>query len=500
MAGIPRNIGIQFMGDLFHRDISFSLIEVVFGVMALVPQHTLFVLTKREERLGRFIAATTLEECIARVSDMFLQVRSWISCQRVIQTQEVQGWPPRNIITGCSISNQPEADHALPEILRIPGRHWVSIEPGLGMIQELWPYLMPGPITNCEHADPEDGCCTHPEALTPECHPNADCPPIGKGPRRQGLCFVAMGGETGKGARPLYPPAARSVRGQCGDAGVPFYFKHWGEYAPGCDYYRDEDDTRERALDRPNVLVTPSGSLWDIDLEGQPPSGTWIMHRVGRRKAGRLLDGREYNELPEAEMTEEQLTLQPPASFSNPLEVSKYLKKAGWKVEKDTVYRGVKDGKLRAGEDGRFSREAVEKYAAAFLTKAKTRQHLKDTELSRRARQAEIELKEEQTKLARIKIAEREGRMIPREQFAMELAARAATLEAGLKHLVQDRVADWIQLVAGDQAQLPELLRVIHLDLDRALNEYASTREFHVLFEQTEDLTQRRNAAEVKEQ
>ena len=180
----------------------------------------------------------------------------------------------------------------------------------------------------------------------------------------------------------------------------------------------------------------------------------------------------------------EQLTQQP-ASFANVLEVANYLKAEGWKCGKDTVYRGVKAGKLRAMDDGSFTRESVEKYAAAFLTKASTRQHVKDEELSRRARETEIKLKEEQTKLARIKIANLEGRYIPLNQFDLEMAARAGQLEAGLKHWIQDRAAEWIALVAGDQGQVLELIRSMHGDLDRALNEYASTKEFHVLFEAT---------------
>jgi hypothetical protein len=187
-----------------------------------------------------------------------------------------------------------------------------------------------------------------------------------------------------------------------------------------------------------------------------------------------------------------------PVSFAHPLEVTEYLKGQGWKVAKDTVYRAVKAGKLRAGDDSTFAREAVEKYAAAFLTKAKTRQHIKDEEIARDSLEKDNQIKDEKLKALRIKNLEREGRMIPREQFDLELAARAATLEAGLKHLVQDRVAEWIALVGGDQAQLPELIRVMYQDLDRQLNEYASTREFHVLFEVNQETEDRGQTTEDK--
>lgn len=73
--------------------------------------------------------------------------------------------------------------------------------------------------------------------------------------------WVICGGESGPNARPMHPDWARSLRDQCVAAEVPFFFKQWGEWG-----------------DR---------------------GGTW-MGRVGKKAAGRLLDGREWSEVPEA--------------------------------------------------------------------------------------------------------------------------------------------------------------------------------------------------------
>jgi protein gp37 len=79
------------------------------------------------------------------------------------------------------------------------------------------------------------------------------------------LDWVIAGGETGAGARPTDPDWLRDLRDRCRTAVVPFFFKQWGEWAPAPD-------------DQP----------------------TQKMARRGRRAAGRLIDGRSWDELPAA--------------------------------------------------------------------------------------------------------------------------------------------------------------------------------------------------------
>lgn len=75
-----------------------------------------------------------------------------------------------------------------------------------------------------------------------------------------GIHWVICGGESGPGARPMHPDWARSLRDQCQAAGVPFHFKQWGAWCPG---------------DQVDELVLRS-----------------------KKQAGRLLDGRTWDELP----------------------------------------------------------------------------------------------------------------------------------------------------------------------------------------------------------
>ena len=87
-----------------------------------------------------------------------------------------------------------------------------------------------------------------------------------------GIHWVICGGETGIGARPMHPDWVRSLRDQCVAAGVPFFFKSWGDWLP-CNQITDTD-AEEGILCRNRF-------------------------RVGKRRSGRLLDGREWSEIPE---------------------------------------------------------------------------------------------------------------------------------------------------------------------------------------------------------
>jgi protein gp37 len=92
--------------------------------------------------------------------------------------------------------------------------------------------------------------------------------------------WVIVGGESGAGAktRPMHPDWARSLRDQCQAAGVPFFFKQWGDWVPL----------------RTTVGNEAARKATKISV------GDTLMFRMGKKVAGRLLDGREWNEVPGA--------------------------------------------------------------------------------------------------------------------------------------------------------------------------------------------------------
>jgi hypothetical protein len=93
----------------------------------------------------------------------------------------------------------------------------------------------------------------------------------------------------------MHPDWARSLRDQCRAAGTPFFFKQWGEWAPesSCGY---DDRTAHCAY---GEFHAPDGEWTGSCLckEGAPGAQ---MFRVGKHRAGCLLDGREHNDFPEA--------------------------------------------------------------------------------------------------------------------------------------------------------------------------------------------------------
>jgi protein gp37 len=81
----------------------------------------------------------------------------------------------------------------------------------------------------------------------------------------------------------MHPDWARKLRDQCNAAGVPFLFKQWGQFRPGGD------------AARPAVWINPDGSF---DQSWEPTAGQTSMVKVGKHAAGRLLDGRTWDEYP----------------------------------------------------------------------------------------------------------------------------------------------------------------------------------------------------------
>ena len=183
-------------------------------------------------------------------------------------------WPIPNIYLGVSVEDQATANERISLLLQTPAAvRWISAEPLLA---------------------PVDLAQSTGQAIFWRNERDPD--------RR--IDWVVAGGESGPRARPSHPDWFRSLRDQCADAGVPFFFKQHGEWAPVGPIYCDEDTPAHLAAletdddtDR-ECHVTPSGYFHRARFDGQPPPGTWAMRRVGKKIAGRLLDGHEHSEYP----------------------------------------------------------------------------------------------------------------------------------------------------------------------------------------------------------
>lgn len=257
----PRRVFVNSMSDLFHEQVPFVFVRAVWARMQAAHQHTFQVLTKRPARMLEFFR--------------------WMEEQEV----RVEASLP-NVWIGVSVEDQRTADERIPLLLQAPAAvRFLSCEPLLGsvdLIKNIGGTLWMGGQRGCDGRHRHGGRVGqelhgvihdfNPERL--HHHHDDRC--------RRGIDWVIVGGESGHGARPMHPEWVRRILIQCTLADVPFFFKQWGEWVPA-DHY---DGVAKYSTVRSRLE------------EGAP-----FMYRVGKKVAGRLLDGREWNEMPEVGRT-----------------------------------------------------------------------------------------------------------------------------------------------------------------------------------------------------
>jgi protein gp37 len=234
----PSMVFVNSMSDLFHQDVPDEYIARVFAVMALSPQHTFQVLTKRHARMRSLLTKPEFAYAVAYTAGReFALTRNRagkLAPRPHLDSSQLADpvLPLPNVWLGVSVENQQWADIRIPALLDTPAAvRFLSCEPLLGPI-DLREYLY------------TDGVEMYSEG------------------RETAVDWVIVGGESGPGARPMDPSWVLLARNQCVAAGVPFLFKQWGEY---------------------RWLGYANGGY----------------KRVGKKAAGRELDGRTWDEYPE---------------------------------------------------------------------------------------------------------------------------------------------------------------------------------------------------------
>jgi protein gp37 len=159
---------------------------------------------------------------------------------------DIAAWPLPNVWIGVSTENQSTAEERIPQLLETPAAvRFVSAEPLLGPIDFTRFFHSPIDFTT-------------------------------------GLHWIIVGGESGPRARPMHPDWVRDIREQCAASDVPFFFKQWGQWFPRSQWEHNPH------------LVLP-----DDDLVADPVNVPHIhrfadhviMHSVGKKRSGRILDG-----------------------------------------------------------------------------------------------------------------------------------------------------------------------------------------------------------------
>jgi protein gp37 len=295
----PARIFVNSTSDLFHDDLPDEAIDRVFAVMALAPQHTFLVLTKRAQRMRDYIRASgaldRVAEAVAEIgkaadqrslanpprrmvadADHKLGINAWAGSYNL--THGHVPWPLPNCWKGVSVEDQARADERIPLLLDTPAaKRFLSCEPLLGPVD----------LRNLPFGPPEDH-------YKPRILDALTAGRLSETPWHLDWCIA--GGESGPGARPMSIQWARSLRDQCRDAGVAFFFKQFGEWAPagGGPAARPGRFAFGDYEHEPGTMVQCDGYPRQFTMFGARS----VMQLVGKKAAGRLLDGVEHSEFP----------------------------------------------------------------------------------------------------------------------------------------------------------------------------------------------------------
>ncbi len=232
----PRMVFVNSMSDLFHKDVPDAFLDRVFQVMIENSQHTFQVLTKRAERMAQY----------AKAYHPHLNSH-------------------KHIWLGVSVENQDAADECIPHLLNVPAAvRFLSCEP---LLSPLNLHYIEGALSGKVWPDTTMGRGgIGGQMITSE---------------PAGIHWMICGGESGAHARPMNPQWVRWLRDDCLMAGIAFHFKQWGEWAPV-----SSSDEAFRMVSYGEVK-----QMHTFD-DGH------IVYRFGKHKAGRILDGRTWDQFP----------------------------------------------------------------------------------------------------------------------------------------------------------------------------------------------------------
>jgi protein gp37 len=264
----PQRVFVDSMSDLFHPEVPDEFIVEVWRVMRSCPQHTFQILTKRPRRMAAFVAR--LDE----------DADGQLYCRQI--GDDPAGIVLDNVWLGTSIESDRWAGRAAGLRATPAAVRFISAEPLLSAL----------PSLNLHRID-----------------------------------WVIAGGESGRRARPMHPAWPRELRDRCAASGTAFFFKQFGEWGelppgwpgPGCMAnrsrahvvaydgrhwpehelairYLDDDGQRWAMGDRPFEHAHETGR--QLAREDPGRLRLHVMHRVGKKAAGRELDGRTWDDMP----------------------------------------------------------------------------------------------------------------------------------------------------------------------------------------------------------
>ncbi|WP_026790376.1 phage Gp37/Gp68 family protein [Pleomorphomonas oryzae] len=266
----PRRIFVNSMSDLFHDAVPDEVIDRIFAVMALAPRHTFQILTKRPERMRDYLS-TRAGDWMLRWPEAIPAGKWYVSRHEGMSRLGANGpvaaalydaqpitYPLPNVWMGTSVENQRSANERRTHIEAVAAAGWntfASYEPALGYVAwEGWEFLK----------------------------------------------WLISGGESGPRARPTHPAWHRVARDFSAAHGIPYLFKQWGEWGKAKGAHSGTPGKYAIASAGPHSEFWPQ-SVIEVDFYPRQINlfgGATVRERIGKRAAGRLLDGVEHNGMP----------------------------------------------------------------------------------------------------------------------------------------------------------------------------------------------------------
>lgn len=264
------------LADVFDNEVPVQWRRDLFDLIAATPNLDWLLLTKRIGNAQRLHAEAYLDSA-----------RPW----------------PENVWLGATIVDPEEAARDIHKLLAVPARmRFLSMEPLLGAVNLRSLEVGEGELDALKADTWEQEIDRWRDTDEDWIEQFEDWYGVNlsdglTGPMHATIDWVIVGGESGPGARPMHPDWARSLRDQCEAAGVPFLFKQWGEWAP-----MTESPVHPEATRLPGNLckVSHDGVTADHYIAISTDGGRlrYELQRVGKKAAGRLLDGRTWDGFP----------------------------------------------------------------------------------------------------------------------------------------------------------------------------------------------------------
>ena len=266
--GRKRRVFMQSMSDTFDNEVDDALRQRLFDCAKAADRLNVMLLTKRIPNVEKMVPL------------------SWRD-----------GHWPQHVGLMVTIVNQTEANRDIVRLLELKKRlgiPWVgvSIEPMLELIRlrqlQLGGGIYLDAITGCHGKVEKFGSWNR--AL--KAASKGTRTPVALPERLPTLDLVIVGGESGKNARPMHPHWAETIYRDCTSIAsrTAFLFKQWGEWMPESDV---PPGMSRRGLEAIELNRNPSAfATVHMDI--------MRMYRAGKHRSGRLLNGREHINFPEA--------------------------------------------------------------------------------------------------------------------------------------------------------------------------------------------------------